>query len=239
MQVVTPTHELLQKFKSKAETLIFEGYCCYSNSATVWQHDDSYALSVKVGDTNKTCFATHDLHFADEVVAQLNGKVELCGVDSDILRHFGDKFGYAWETHCVLYAWNGQPLPHQNVQKTYPMLPKYAQMISDGTPYHADVDEIAECLKRHPSAAIYLDGEPVCWCLCHLEKSLGMLFTKQEYRRHGFALEVMTALCNEVIAKGDIPYAYIVDSNVPSLALAEKYNLAPVKRADYALIREH
>ena len=39
-----------------------------------------------------------------------------------------------------------------------------------------------------------------------------------------------------VIAKGDVPYAYIVCDNVASQNLALKYNLERVKRADYFLI---
>ena len=63
-----------------------------------------------------------------------------------------------------------------------------------------------------------------------------MLYTEPEYRRKGYALEVMTALCNKVIAQGDVPYAYIVVDNVASQSLAEKYNLERVKRADYFMV---
>lgn len=238
MNTAIPTPELKSLFRSRPETLIFEGYCCYTDKIDIWQDGESYALSARVGETQKTCFYTNDMRFVDEVLSKLSGNVELCGVDRQITEHLRGKYHYEWETHCLLHVWNGRELPHINTQKTYPMSPKYAQMISDGTHYHASITEICECLERHPSAAIYVDGEPVCWCLCHLEKSLGMLYTLPEYRHRGLALTVMTTLCNEVIAQGDIPYAYIVDDNVASIALAAKYNLVPVKPADYMLIRK-
>ena len=130
-----------------------------------------------------------------------------------------------WENNCDLYVWNGQPLPHVCTQEIRPMLPKYAQKISDGTFYHAAINDVLDCLRRHPSAAVFVDDEPVCWCLLHLEKSLGMLYTLPEHRHKGYALEVMTALTNKVIERGDVPYAYIVKDNVASMNLAQKYNL--------------
>ena len=91
----------------------------------------------------------------------------------------------------------------------------------------------------YPSAAVWLDGKPVSWCIMHNDKSLGMLYTMPEHRHKGYALQVMTALCNAVIAQGDTPYAYIRRDNVASQKLAEKYNLRRVKAADYFLIELH
>ncbi len=236
MNRIYPTPELLKFFQSKPETLIFEGYCRYTEKTVIWQDRDSFALVAPVGDVQKTCVVTQNVAFADEVLSNMHGKVELCGIDPALTEHFRSRYKLEWETNCLLFAWNGQPLPRQNVTKTYPIPPQYAQMISDGTFYRADTEEIKQCLALHPSEAIFVDGKPVCWCLCHLEKSLGMLYTVPEYRHRGYTLEVMTALCNDVIRCGDVPYAYIVKDNVASINLAAKYNLAPVKYADYALI---
>ena len=233
MKKLVPTPELLEFFRSRPDMLIFEGYCRLTDEATIWQNGDSFALAAKIGDVYKCCFATEDTNFVNQVIAPLCGKVELCGVDTRITDALRDSYDYEYETHCYLCVWNGDALPHKNILEISPMSPLYAQIISDGTHYHAPLSEIKECLERHPSAAVYIDGKPVCWCLCHLEKSLGMLYTLPEYRHRGYALEVMTALCNEVIARGDIPFAYIVTDNAASLNLAEKYNLKRVKRADY------
>lgn len=233
MEQIKITPQLLKYFHSASDMLIFEGYCRYSDNAVVFREGDNYALVVKVKDVYKCCFATDDLSFVDEVISPLKGNVELCGVDPQITDYLRDKYAFEYETHCYLYVWNGEPLPHKCVLKTQPLLPKYAQKASDGTHYHAAPSEICECLEMHPSAAIYIDDEPVCWCLCHLEKSLGMLYTMPEHRHKGYALEVMTSLCNQLISRGDVPYAYIVTDNVASLNLAKKYNLTKVKNADY------
>lgn len=233
MQQINVTTKLIQFFKSNPDTLIFEGYCAYSKGVVVYNDGDSYALVAEVNGVNKCCFKSDCANFVFDVIDRLQGSVELCGVDPFVTACVKQRYALLWETNCDLYVWNGEPLPYVCRQEIHPMLPKYAQMISDGTHYHAPIDEVAECLARHPSAAVYIDGKPVCWCLLHLEKSLGMLYTLPEHRHKGYALEVMTTLCNQVIANGDTPYAYIVCDNIASKNLAAKYNLQYVKRADY------
>ncbi|MCH5151563.1 MAG: hypothetical protein J1F65_02760 [Clostridiales bacterium] len=233
MKQIQPTTELLQRFKNNADTLIFEGYCALCKDVTIYNQGDDYALIANVNGAHKCCFKTDSEDFVLSVLGKLKGKVELCGVDPFVTACLKRRYGFIWETNCYLYVWNGEPLPYKCKQDVRPMSVEFAQLISDGTHYHAPIDEIAECLARHPSAAVYLDGKPICWCLLHLEKSLGMLYTLPEHRHKGYALEVMTALTNKVIERGDVPYAFIVKENIASQNLAAKYNLVRVKQADY------
>ena len=237
MKQIKPTKKLLKKFKSQADTLIFEGYCANADSVVIYNEGESYALIANVKGAIKCCFRTDSEQFVLDVVDKLHySEVEFSGVDPFVTKLLRSHFEFEWETNTYLYVWNGQPLSYECKQEIRPMLPQFAQKISDGTHYHAPIEDVVDYLLRHPSAAIYVDGRPICWCLLHLEKSLGMLYTEPEHRRKGYALEVMTALCNMVIAKGDVPYAYIVCDNVASQNLALKYNLERVKRADYFLI---
>ena len=233
MKKLQPTAELLQKFKTRADMLIFEGYCALTDDVDIYNDGDSYALLVNVNGVRKCCFKTDSEDFVLSVLGKLSGNVELCGVDPCVTAMLKRRYQLLWETDCYLYVWNGEPLTYQCKQDVRPMSTEYAQLISDGTHYHAAVKEIKQCLARHPSAAVYLNDKPICWCLLHLEKSLGMLYTLPEHRHKGYALEVMTALTNKVIERGDVPYAYIVKDNVASQNLAVKYNLVRVKNADY------
>ena len=237
MKQIQPTQQLLEKFKTTPETLIFEGYCTNVDDVVIYNDGDSYALIANVNGSIKCCFNTDSEDFVWSVVDRLHyAQVEFCGVTPFITEILRSRYNFIWETNCYLYVWNGAPLSYQCMQKISPMSAEFAQKVSDGTHYHAPEEEIEDVLSRHPSAAIYVDGKPVCWCLLHLEKSLGMLYTELEHRRKGYALEVMTALCNMVIAKGDVPYAYIVTDNIASQNLATKYNLERVRRADYFAI---
>ena len=237
MKQVKPTKNLLKKFKSNAETLIFEGFATNADSVVIYNDGDSYALVADVKGAIKLCLKTDSADFVVTVLQKLSGKqVEFSGVDPFVTEMLRARYNFLWETNTYLYVWNGKPLDYKCQQQIDSMQAKFAQKVSDGTHYHAPVADIVECLNRHPSAAIYVDGEPICWCLLHLDKTLGMLYTEPQHRRKGYALEVMTALTNKVIAQGDVPYAYIVVDNVASQNLAAKYNLERVKRADYFMI---
>lgn len=233
MKQLQPTSQLLAKFKSQPDTLIFEGYCTNADSVIIFNDGENYALLADVKGAQECCIKTDSDQFVWEFVAQLHGNIKFCGVDPFVTECLRRRYDFLWENNCDLYAWNSESLPHKCTQTIKPMTAEYAQKVSDGTFYHAEIEDVLDCLSRHPSAAVYVDGVPVCWCLLHLEKSLGMLYTEPQHRHKGYALEVMTALCNEVISRGDVPFAYIIQDNIASKNLAAKYNLVCIKPADY------
>ena len=233
MKQLRVTSDLKKFFKGNPDTLIFEGYCCNAPSVTVFNEGDNYALIAKIGKSAEVCFKSKSATFIWKVVSKLQGTIKLCGVDPFVTQLFKSRYKLNWETNCDLFAWNGKPLRYKCKYEVREMDAAYAQKISDGTHYHASIAEIKECIANRPSAAIYVDGAPVCWCLLHLEKSLGMLYTEPEFRHKGYALEVMVTLANKVIELGDVPYAYIVQDNAASISLAAKYNLVRVRQADY------
>ena len=233
MKQLRITKDLKNFFKSNPDTLIFEGYCSNGYDVTVYNEGDSYALVADVGNTYHVCFKTRNAAFVGKVLNKISGIIKVCGVDPFVTKIFKSRYQFRWETNCDLYAWNGKRLRHRPQYAVYPMEIDFAQKVCDNTFYHPSFDEVADCILNRPSAAIYVDDVPVCWCLQHMEKSLGMLYTEPSHRHQGYALEVMVALCNEIIEMGDIPFAYIVQDNEASANLAGKYNLVKVRQADY------
>lgn len=233
MKQIRITKDLKKFFKSNPDTLIFEGYCSNADDVTVYNEGDNYALVADIGNVYEVCFKTRNAGFVGKVLSKLSGIIKVCGVDPFVTKIFKSRYKLNWETNCDLYAWNGKRLRHRPQYAVYPMEIEFAQKVCDNTHYHPSFDEVADCILNRPSAAIYVDDVPVCWCLQHLEKSLGMLYTEPDHRNQGYALEVMVALCNEIIAMGDVPFAYIVQGNEASANLAGKYNLVKVRQADY------
>ncbi|MCM1533655.1 MAG: GNAT family N-acetyltransferase [Corallococcus sp.] len=234
MKQVPITKELLDTFRGSSQTLIMEGYCKYFSDVTVYTDGNGYATVAVTGEeTRECCISGEDVSFAESLITSLNGQIKFCGVSPVITEYLRKKYRFEWETNCYLYVWNGKPLACECKCEIRPIDATYAAEISAGTPYGADIEDIIRCIAVHPSAAAYVDGKPVCWCLLHMEGSLGMLYTLPRYRRQGYALEVMTALTDKVIERGDIPFAYIVRDNVASLNLACKYNLEEAGKADY------
>lgn len=234
MKRIPITSELLAKFHRIGEALIMEGYCRYFADTEVYCDGDSYA-TVATGFNGgiNICLLNETERFIDEILSLVNGKVEFCGVSPYATNYVKSKYEPLWETNCDLYVYDGKPLPEIGDCDMRSMDVGYAQQISNGTHYHAPTDEIAQCIKLHPSSAAYVNNKPVCWCLVHLEGSLGMLYTLPQYRRQGYALKVMTHLCRQVINRGGVPFAYIVQDNVASKSLAVKYNLREVGKANY------
>ena len=184
--------------------------------------------SVALVENNRTvCFVTENLSFVDEVIASLSGEITFCGISNEILQHLQTNYPLTWVTKCSLYAYNGQSFDAITVAdvETKPMDVQFWQLVSDGTHYHADYQDIAECLANRVSSAVYVDNKPVCWCLMHHENSLGMLYTLPEHRRKGYALAVMVDICKKIVANGECPYGYIVKGNTASEQLAGQYNL--------------
>lgn len=236
MKKVPITTQLLRYFRTVPQMLIFEGYCVNFDGVTIYNDGDSYALTAvnHLGDI-ECCLYSNDAAFIDEMLSLLYGNVKFCGVSAFVTDHLQSRYAFKWLTRCDLYAWNGKPLNLSVIDncEIRPIDVSYAQQVSDGTPYHANLDDVRRCLTRHPSAAVYVEGKAVCWCLLHLEGSLGMLYTVPEYRRQGYALKVMTAISQMVIEHGNVPYAYIIEDNVASKSLAVKYNLQNVCPANY------
>ncbi|MBR2974283.1 MAG: hypothetical protein IKC47_00870 [Clostridia bacterium] len=197
------------------------------NGTNVKLYTDGNGSVALVENNHTVCFVTQSTSFVDEVVATLCGEISFCGISNEILQHLQSIYQLDWVTLCSLYAYNGLHFDDTATQSLdfRPMDARYWQLISDGTPYHADEQDIRECLGNRLSSAIYIDNEPVCWCLLHHENSLGMLYTLPQHRRKGYALAVMTDICKKIVANGDVPYGYIIKGNYASEQLAKHYNL--------------
>ena len=68
----------------------------------------------------------------------------------------------------------------------------------------------------------YSDGKLVGFAGLHSEGSMGLLTVLPEYRRRGFAQQIYSALINNQLRKGRIPYAQIYTDNENSLNLQKK-----------------
>lgn len=222
---ITPNDDLIAKNREDKRFLNIVGLI--KNGNNVKLYTDGLGSVALVEDGTTLCFVTHNLAFVDEVISTVCGDVTFCGVSNQILEHLQQNYKPTWVTKCSLYAYNGASLDDIATTKVEvkPMDPLCWQQISDGTPYHADKQDIIECLSNRVSSAVYVDGKPVCWCLIHHENSLGMLYTLPNYRRKGYALAVMVDICKKLVANGDCPYGYIIKGNTASEQLAKQYNL--------------
>ncbi len=230
--------QLIKFFQSNYLTQIMAGTCInYPQGCRAFTDGESYALLVSENGTVTDCYLyTQNLAFVDEVCQSLHGEVSFNGVTEQIYTYLRSKYTETYFTACNLYVWDGTPLTRQAQGDLRKVDSSMAQMVSDGTFYHASVEGICEAIAKRPSSALFVDGKPVCWCILHEDNSLGMLYTLPEYRKKGYALEVMTHLVHQVIDSGIMPFCYIVNGNTASESLALKYNMKYVCDASYVTV---
>lgn len=84
------------------------------------------------------------------------------------------------------------------------------------------LERIKKDLGNRPSSAVYVDGDIASWVLVHNDNSMGIMFTKEEYRGKGYAVDVTIDLADKILKSGRTPFLQIVEGNNMSPGLARK-----------------
>ena len=95
------------------------------------------------------------------------------------------------------------------------------------------LETIKRDITNRPSSAVYINGEIACWVLIHDDNSMGIMYTKEEYRRRGYAVDVTIDLAKQIIEAGKIPFIQIVQGNGMSPGLAKKCGFVEAGKADW------
>lgn len=214
--------------RNKANPLYFNVFGLLKNIKDTKLYFDGVE-SVCIVAENETCvFVGDNFAFLQEILNTLSGHITFCGIADNVYNWLQANFNLVWFSDCWLYVHSGVAVKPSGKYKFQPMEKKYWKLISDGTPYQADKEDIEECLDNRISSAIYIDGKPVCWSLLHKENTLGMLYTLPEHRNSGMALEVMCDITTRQLENGELPFGYINKDNYASMNLAPKYNMQKV-----------
>ena len=149
----------------------------------------------------------------------------LSGTDlfaADIIKR---KYQITWQNECTVYY-----LPKENLDlgliknEVGSIAPEDAETVDKfyQYSYSGSLEVIKRDIERRPSSAVYVDGEIVCWVLIHDDNSMGIMYTKEEHRRKGYAIDVTIDLADKIIKSGKVPYVQIVKGNNMSPGLAQK-----------------
>lgn len=86
--------------------------------------------------------------------------------------------------------------------------------------------EIQDDIANRPSSVIRdKSGNPLSWVLVHPDNSLGIMFTKERFRQHGFGKIVSIDLINKVLDNNQIPFVHILTDNQNSVKLAKSVGM--------------
>lgn len=156
-----------------------------------------------------------------------DGFYGFAGIDADIAERIQKKFQVSWENPCALYYLPKENLdlsliknPVQDIDlKDVEIIDKYYEFRHPGS-----VEVIRKDIELRPSSAVYVDGEPACWVVAHDDNSMGIMYTREEHRRKGYAIDVTMDLARKIYDRGTVPYLQIIERNSMSPGLAKKCN---------------
>lgn len=165
--------------------------------------------------------------FIDEVADTFHkgGFYGFSGVEISIAEKIKSKFQLDWENPCTLYY-----MPKENLNlnliknKVTSIDIKDAKTVDLYYEFRSSdsLNDIKKDIQNRPSSAIYVNGEIVSWVLVHDDNSMGIMYTKEEHRGKGYAVDVTIDLASKLISRGQIPYLQIIKSNTMSPGLAKK-----------------
>ncbi|HTW91171.1 MAG TPA: GNAT family N-acetyltransferase [bacterium] len=124
-----------------------------------------------------------------------------------------------WYNHCYQYALKPGRLVIDKTHRVSRLRPPDAQLIARAWPYGRSAEHILSRIRKGPGYCIRRKGQPVAWGLMHDDGSMGFLHVVEQYRHHGMARTLTTALARNLLRRGIQPFMYIVTTNRPSLRL--------------------
>ena len=134
-----------------------------------------------------------------------------------------EKYTIDWENPCDLYYLPKENLNLSKIKNEVKSIDiNDAETVDYYYTYREEnsIYDIKDDILNRPSSAIYVNGEIVCWVLTHDDNSLGIMYTKKEHRRKGYAVDVTLDISKQHIKMGNIPFLHIVESNNMSPRLA-------------------
>lgn len=118
-----------------------------------------------------------------------------------------------------------QPLPEPAGRcSIQPLDVRHIDFVQEHYTNKLEREYILERLQSGTIYGAYVDGQLAGFAGSHIEGSIGMVEVLPEYRRRGIAEVLEAHIANQMLARGYVPYAQIVVSNKPSLALQQKLN---------------
>ncbi|WP_426348920.1 GNAT family N-acetyltransferase [Alloiococcus sp. CFN-8] len=203
--------------------------------------DKPTGVLVKKDEYMHFLYTKNDSFIEDVVEKYMNtGYYGFSGVENSIVEKINEKLKgrgvLEWKNPCVVYY-----MPKENVDlsliknKVSSIDIKDAQVVDKYYTYRSEdsLEDIKKDILYRPSSAIYVDGEIVCWVIVHSDNSMGILYTKEEYRRKGYAIDVTIDLASKLISKGRVPYIQIVEDNQMSPGVASLCGFVQCGRATW------
>lgn len=177
--------------------------------------------------------------FVEEVIKKFFNKPGWYGF-SGLYKPIADKirgrFENTWESCCDIYYLPSSRVSQIQIKNIVTNVKiDDAEVIDRLYTYRNEgsLDMIKKDIQNRPSSAIYNDKEIASWVLVHNDNSMGIMYTKDEFRNKGYAVDVTLDLTSKIIKMGKIPYLQINKLNNMSPGLALKCGFDKYEECDW------
>lgn len=153
------------------------------------------------------------------------GEYGFDATDMTVYEFFKSKGELEWDEPCYLYYVNPSDyIHHESTLFIDEVTLSDAEEIDDLYTFKDEYSRvfIEDNIKNRPTCCYREEGVLAAWVLMHRDNSMGIMYTKKEFRKRNLAYELSTALIDKVIEKGQIPYIHIGIENEASQKLASK-----------------
>lgn len=220
-----PIYEFLNKNKIINLNLI--GFLENVPDAEIYVDNEAHPTGVVARKGYFSSLYTENDAFLNEVLDTLykDGFYGFRAVYRPIAEKIRNRFLVNWESLNALYYLPAKEVDLSLIKNTVRSIDiKDAEIINHYYTYkdETSLDRIKDDIENRPSSAIYVDGDIASWVLIHNDNSMGIMYTKEEYRGRGYAVDVTIDLADRILKSGRVPFLTIVDGNYMSPGLAKK-----------------
>ncbi len=174
-------------------------------------------------------------HFLDKI-SQDQDYIGFSGVHRPVTEMILKRFRLDWRNPCDIYYLPVERYdPGLRKNPTQPVRLEDAEIVDKFYTFRSEtsLEQIKKDISLRHSSAVYVNGEIASWVLTHDDNSMGIMYTREEYRRRGFAVDVTIDLAGKIIKSGHIPFVQILESNTQSPGLALKCGFVKAGKCDW------
>lgn len=171
---------------------------------------------------------TNNDEFIDNVIDYIRdnkGEYGFSALRYDIAQRIKDKFKITWNNVCKLFYYEGKHVDVGNIKSEVSSVRIEEDYVVNEYYTFKDEDSIhaiRDSIYNRPSSCVYKNGKLASWLLIHDDNSMGPMFTKEEYRKEGYAVDVTLNLIDKILKNNKVPFLQIVEGNHASYKLAQK-----------------
>lgn len=133
-------------------------------------------------------------------------------------------FNVVWENSYFGMALPGESFVFKESHSIHPLRPEHSEMVNQYWPFHnrLSLSYIQRRIATGLSGAVYLNHQPVSWCITQDDGALGFMHTMKRYRRNGYSESAARYVIGKIRETNGIPFMYIGRKHDNSNSLAKK-----------------